>query len=270
MIQGSRDYQPGKLALAHWIRFEDKGQARFGTIYNDQITVYEGNMFDQPRMTESSLSLAAVTTLTPTVPSKMIGLWNNLWAQSKKFEFPTPANPWYFIKSANTYLADGGLIRRPSFYGGDIIFEAELGIVIGKQCFGITEEQADDYIFGYTCVNDVTAIQLLKEDPFFAQWTKAKCFDTFGPFGPVIATNIDVDALIIKGRLNGKEHQNYPVTDMIYSPRQIVSLISRDMTLMPGDLISCGTSLGAEVMRDPTNVVEISIGGIGTLSNTFE
>jgi len=197
-------------------------------------------------------------------------MWNNLREQSKKFDFPTPANPWYFIKSQNTYLADGGLIRRPTYYDGNIIFEAELGVIIGERCFGISEEQAENYIFGYTCVNDVTAIQLLKDDPFFAQWTKAKCFDTFGPFGPVIATDIDPDSLIIKGTLNGEEHQNYPVSDMIFSPRQLVSLVSHDMTLLPGDLISCGTSLGAEVMRDPSNVVEISIDGIGTLRNTFE
>lgn len=256
--------------MARWIRFEDNGETRFGTIDNDQITVYQGDMFDRPRSTDLTLSLSAVTPLTPMVPGKMIGLWNNLSAQSKKFEFPTPANPWYFIKTPNTYLANGGLIRRPTFYSGNIIFEAELGIVIGKQCFGITEEQADEYIFGYTCVNDVTAIKLIKEDPFFEQWTRAKCFDTFAPFGPVISTNIDPDSLIIKGALNGEEHQNYPVSDMIFSPRQLVSLISRDMTLMPGDLISCGTSLGAKTMRDPTNIVEISIDGIGTLSNTFE
>lgn len=256
--------------MTHWIRFENNGETRFGTLEQDQITVYQGDMFDHPQPTGSILPLSSVTTLTPTVPSKMIGLWNNLWAQSKKFDLPTPANPWYFVKSPNTYLADGGLIRRPDFYAGNIIFEAELGVVIGKQCFGISEDQADDYIFGYTCVNDVTAIQLLKEDPFFAQWTKAKCFDSFGPFGPVIATDIDPDTLVVKGKLNGQERQNYPVSDMIFSPRQLVSLISRDMTLMPGDLISCGTSLGAGVMRDPTNLVEISIDGIGTLRNTFE
>ena len=226
-------------------------------------------MFDQPRLTELTLPLSTVTTLTPTVPSKMIGLWNNLRAQSDKFELPTPANPWYFIKSPNTYLAGEEVIRRPPFYNGDILFEAELGVVIGKRCFGVPEAQTDDYIFGYTCVNDVTAIQLLKEDPFFAQWTKAKCFDTFGPFGPVITTDIDPDTLIVKGKLNGEECQNYPVSDMIFSPRQLVSLISHDMTLMPGDLISCGTSLGAGVMRDQTNVIEISINGIGTLRNTF-
>jgi len=260
----------GSLTLAHWIRVEHNGETRFGVVDEDQIAVYEGDMFDHPRLTEITLPLSDVITLTPTVPSKLIGMWNNLLAQSEKFNFPTPANPWYFIKSPNTYLADGDLIRRPTYYDGKIIFEAELGIVIGKQCFGITEDQVNDYIFGYTCVNDVTAIELLKEGPFFAQWTKAKCFDTFGPFGPVIATDIDPDTLVIKGIQNGQEHQNYPVSDMIFSPRQLVSLISHDMTLMPGDLISCGTSLGARAMRDPDNVVEISIGGIGTLSNTFE
>ncbi len=256
--------------MAHWIRFEDKSQTRFGALDKDQITVYEGDMFDQPQSTDITLLLSEVTPLTPTVPSKFIGLWNNLSAQSRELGFPTPANPWYFIKTPNTYLAPGGLIRRPSFYDGNIIFEAELGIIIGKRCFGITEDQADDYIFGYTCVNDVTAIKLIKEDGFFEQWSRAKCFDTFAPFGPVVATEINPDGLVIKGKLNGQEYQNYPVSDMIFSPRRLVSLISRDMTLMPGDLISCGTSLGAKTMREASNVVEISIDGIGVLRNRFE
>lgn len=227
-------------------------------------------MFDQPRETGDKLALSAVTTLTPTVPSKMIGLWNNLQEQSSKFDFPTPANPWYFIKTPNTYMAAGGVIKRPQFYDGSIIFEAELGIVIGRQCFGVSEQQADDYIFGYTCVNDVTAIKLIKEDTFFEQWTRAKCFDGFAPMGPVIACGIDPEKLVIRGMLNGEEYQNYPVSDMIFSPRQLVSLISRDMTLMPGDLISCGTSLGSKSMREPSNEVEISIEGIGSLKNRFE
>jgi 2-keto-4-pentenoate hydratase/2-oxohepta-3-ene-1,7-dioic acid hydratase in catechol pathway len=256
--------------LTHWIRFKESGKTRFGTIDRDQITVYQGDMFDQPRSTEITLPLSAVTTLTPTVPGKFIGLWNNLLEQSTRLDFPKPANPWYFIKTPNTYMAAGGVIKRPIFYDGSIIFEAELGIVIGKECFGITEQQADDYIFGYTCVNDVTAIKLIKEDPFFEQWTRAKCFDGFAPMGPVIASGIDPDELIIRGILNGEEYQNYPVSDMIFSPRQLVSLISRDMTLMPGDLISCGTSLGSKSMREPSNEVEIAIDSVGSLKNRFE
>ncbi len=256
--------------MAHWIRFIHRGQTAFGTLDGDQVIVYEGNMFEQPKLTDQTLSLSSITLLTPTVPSKMIGMWNNLKAQSKELNFPMPGNPWYFIKTPNTYLASGDIIRRPPFHDGKIIFEAELGIVIGKQCMGIAEEQVDDYIFGYTCVNDVTAFQLLKEDPFFEQWTKAKCYDTFGPFGPSIATSLDPDHLTITGTLNGRKFQDYPVSDMIFSPRQLVSLISKDMTLEPGDIISCGTSLGAKVMRDPINTVEISIDGIGTLTNTFQ
>lgn len=256
--------------MAHWIRYEYEGEIGFGTVDGAVISVHAGDMFKAPRQIGKNLTLAAVTPLTPTAPSKLICLWNNLRAQSEKFEFPTPASPWYFIKTPNTYLAPGGTIRRPPFHDGKVIFEAELGIVIGSTCFGVGEDQADDYIFGYTCVNDVTAFQILKEEPFFEQWTKAKCFDTFGPMGPVIATGMDPDQLTVKGILNGEELQSYPVSDMIFSPRQLVGLISRDMTLMPGDVISCGTSLGAKTMREATNTVEIVIDGIGTLSNTYE
>jgi 2-keto-4-pentenoate hydratase/2-oxohepta-3-ene-1,7-dioic acid hydratase in catechol pathway len=119
-------------------------------------------------------------------------------------------------------------------------------------------------------VNDVTAVDLLKKNPSFEQWARAKSFDTFGVFGPVIATGVDPMTLSIKTILNGQERQNYPVTDMFFPPHKLVAAISRDMTLMPGDLIACGTSLGVGVMRDAKNVVEIVIDGVGTLTNAFD
>lgn len=256
--------------MAHWLRYEHEGEIGFGTVDDGVISVHDGDMFNAPIEIGKNLPLESVTPLIPTVPSKLIGLWNNLRAQSEKLELPTPGRPWYFIKTPNTYLATGGTVRRPPFHDGKIIFEAEIGIVIGRTCFGVSGDQADDYIFGYTCVNDVTAIQILKEEPFFEHWTRAKCFDTFGPFGPVIATGLDPDQLVIRGILNGVEYQSYPVSDMFFSPRQLVSLISHDMSLFPGDMITCGTSLGSKVMRDPTNTIEIAIDGIGTLSNVFE
>ena len=117
-----------------------------------------------------------------------------------------------------------------------VLYEGELGIVIGKQGKDIALDQAVDYIFGYTCVNDVTALDLLKADLSFAQWTRAKSFDCFGPFGPVIATSVDPAELVVRTLVNGKERQNYAVHDMIFPPAQLVSLISRDMTLLPGDV----------------------------------
>ena len=150
-----------------------------------------------------------------------------------------------------------------------VLYEGELGIVIGKQGKDIALDQAVDYIFGYTCVNDVTALDLLKADLSFAQWTRAKSFDCFGPFGPVIATSVDPAELVVRTLVNGKERQNYAVHDMIFPPAQLVSLISRDMTLLPGDVISCGTSIGAGSISSCATV-EVIIDGVGTLTNQFE
>src|SRR3546814_8610922 len=105
--------------------------------------------------------------------------------------------------------------------------------------------------------------------PTFAQWTRAKSFDGFGAFGPVIATGLDPMTLSVRTILNGDERQNYPVADMIFPPHRLVSLLSHDMTLMPGDVIACGTSIGVGSMKLPTNQVTIAIDGIGELANTY-
>jgi 2-keto-4-pentenoate hydratase/2-oxohepta-3-ene-1,7-dioic acid hydratase in catechol pathway len=149
-----------------------------------------------------------------------------------------------------------------------VVFEGELGVVIGKPCRNVSETEADQYVFGYTCVNDVTARQILRSDPSFPQWSRAKSFDSFGPFGPLIATGLEPDALTVRTLVNGEEKQNYPVADMFFRPRAIVSLLSRDMTLMPGDIIACGTSLGAGPIQEG-DLVEIEIEGVGRLSNRF-
>ena len=160
-------------------------------------------------------------------------------------------------------------MARPPSYDGRVVYEGELGIVIGKPCSNASEAEAADAIFGYTCVNDITAGDIITRDSTFAQWVRAKSFDGFGPFGPVIATDIDPATLVVKTLLNGDERQNYPVADMVFPPARLVSLISRDMTLLPGDLICCGTSLGVGAMKEAENDVRVSIEGIGCLENRF-
>ncbi|KPK59443.1 MAG: 2-hydroxyhepta-2,4-diene-1,7-dioate isomerase, partial [Gammaproteobacteria bacterium SG8_31] len=221
------------------------------------------------RSTGQTLGLDEVSILPPSKPSKMIGLWNNFHAAAEKNGWAVPEQPLYFIKPPSCFLGSGGTIRRPSSYDGRVVYEGELGIVIGRNCTAVTEEQADDYIFGYTCINDVTALQLINEDPAFPQWTRAKSFDTFGPFGPTVATGVDPGGLTVKTLLNGRERQSYPVSDMIFPPKMLVSRISHDMSLCPGDIIACGTSLGVLPMK-PGSAVEVVIDGIGTLRNTFE
>jgi ketopantoate reductase/2-keto-4-pentenoate hydratase/2-oxohepta-3-ene-1,7-dioic acid hydratase in catechol pathway len=256
--------------MAHWIRFEKGGKTGFGTLEGDTISVHSGDLFAGAKATGEKIALKDVKVRTPCDPSKMICLWNNFHQLAAKNDFQRPADPLYFLKAPNAYHPAGEPIRRPPSYDGRIVYEGELGVVIGKQCSNISEAEAKDYIFGYTCVNDVTAVDLMKKFPTFDQWTRAKSFDTFGVFGPTIATGLDPAKLVIRTVLNGKEVQNYPVTDMFFPPYELVAAVSKDMTLMPGDVIACGTSLGAGVMASAHNVVDIVIDGIGTLSNTFD
>jgi 2-keto-4-pentenoate hydratase/2-oxohepta-3-ene-1,7-dioic acid hydratase in catechol pathway len=118
-------------------------------------------------------------------------------------------------------------------------------------------------------VNDVTAFELIHEDASFEQWTRAKSFDGFAPFGPVIATGIDAAGLIVRTLLNGRERQNYPVADMFFTPAEIVARISQDMTLEPGDVIACGTTTVGIAPLRPGAVVEVAIDGVGVLRNVF-
>jgi 2-keto-4-pentenoate hydratase/2-oxohepta-3-ene-1,7-dioic acid hydratase in catechol pathway len=149
------------------------------------------------------------------------------------------------------------------------VFEGELGIVIGRRTRDLGPAEAAGSIFGYTCVNDVTALDLISADAAFAQWTRAKSFDGFGPFGPVIATGLEASTLIVRTLVNGRERQSYPAADMIFSPPEIVSQLSRELTLEAGDLIACGTSIGVGVLRPGSSVV-VSIDGIGALTNHFD
>jgi 2-dehydropantoate 2-reductase len=256
--------------MAQWIRFERGGKVGFGTLEGGTIAVHDGDLFGANRPTGERVALADVKVLTPCTPSKMVCLWNNFHQLAAKNNFLVPEEPLYFLKAPNAYHPHGAPIERPKTYSGRIIYEGELGVVIGKRCANITEAEAKDYIFGYTCVNDVTAVDLLKKNPTFDQWVRAKSFDTFGVFGPAITTGVDPMQLRIRTVLNGKEVQNYPVSDMFFPPYKLVAAISRDMTLMPGDVIACGTSLGAGVMGEASNTIDIVIDGVGALSNRFD
>lgn len=150
---------------------------------------------------------------------------------------------------------------------GRVIFEGELGIVIGRHCKNITSQEAEAAIFGYTCINDITALDVLNADPSFMQWTRAKSFDGFGVVGPAIETEVNWQDLSIETLVNGRVRQAYPASDMILPPAEIVSRLSQDMTLNHGDLIACGTSLGARPIK-PGMEVEVAIEGIGRVRIT--
>jgi 2-keto-4-pentenoate hydratase/2-oxohepta-3-ene-1,7-dioic acid hydratase in catechol pathway len=251
-----------------WVRARHSTREIFGTLEEDRLLVHEGDMFAGAAPTGETLALADLAFLPPVRPGKFVGLWNNFHAAAAKNGWAVPAEPLYFLKGANAIAAHQSEIAMPGDDVGRVFYEGELGIVIGKTCKAATPEQAAAAIFGYTCVNDVTAFELIARDASFAQWTRAKSFDGFGPLGPVVAVGLNPHSLVVRTRVNGRERQNYPVSDMIFGPASLVERLSRDMTLEPGDVIACGTSLGALPVKAGT-LVEVEIDGIGVLANRF-
>lgn len=255
--------------MKHWIRFRHRDAIGFGTLVDSEITVHSGSMFNGAQPSGEKLKLADVRLLPPTEPTKVVALWNNFHALAAKLNVAEPAEPLYLLKAPTTVTAPHAVVRRPSSYDGKVVYEGELGIVIGKKCSQVSAAEADEFILGYTCVNDITAADIIGKDATFAQWARAKGFDDFCPFGPVITTGIDPAKLAVRTILNGAERQSYPISDMIFGAQQLVSMISHDMTLLPGDLICCGTSLGVGAMKEQVNTVTVAIEGIGELTNEF-
>jgi 2-keto-4-pentenoate hydratase/2-oxohepta-3-ene-1,7-dioic acid hydratase in catechol pathway len=256
--------------VTRWARFRTaEDRAGFGVLDEQGIVEYQGNLFERPTPTGSILPNGAFSLQSPCAPSKIIALWNNFHALGAKLGKAAPSHPLYLIKAASSVAGPGQPILRPLSYSGKIAYEGELGIVIGRRCKDVPVSSAGDYIFGYTCVNDVTAGEVLNENGDFAQWCRAKSYDSFGCLGPVIAADLDWLRSRVITKLDGVERQNYPLSDAIFSPVQLVSRISHDMSLLPGDVIACGTSLGIGSIKDGSTV-EITIDGIGSLVNTLQ
>jgi 2-keto-4-pentenoate hydratase/2-oxohepta-3-ene-1,7-dioic acid hydratase in catechol pathway len=260
--------------VTRWVRFRGAdGAEGFGTLDGAAVQPHAGDMFGANAPQGAAIALADVTLLAPVRPRLFVGLWNNFHALAEKQGNAIPTTPLWFLKSPGSVVGPGAAIHPPAGYAGKTLYEGELGLVIGRRVKDADEAEAAAAIFGLTCVNDVTALDILTEDPSFPQWARAKSPDSFGPVGPCIAEGfgqggLDWSALSVQVALNGRVRQDYPLSDMILPPARIVSLLSREMTLEPGDLIACGTSLGALPMR-PGMEVSVTIAGIGTLTNPF-
>ena len=251
-----------------WLRFTHHSQPMIGLLQGEQVQVHSGDLFDKPQPTGELLPLAGLAWLPPCRPGKIIGLWNNYRAAAEKNGWTTPAEPLYFLKDPASVAAHEQPIAAAAPEVGRVVYEGELAVVMGRRAHRITREEAAACIFGYTCANDVTAIELLFRDASFPQWTRAKSLPGFGAFGPWIDTSFDPAAATLRTLVGGRERQNYALTDMFFGPAELVSRLSQDMTLEPGDVILCGTSLGALPMK-PGTAVEVVVDGIGTLANVY-
>ena len=209
-----------------------------------------------------SHSLEDIEILSPTEPSKIVCIGLNYKDHAKELNLELPESPVIFIKPSTTINKTNSNIIYPKV-SSQVDYEGELAVVIGKETKQVSVEEADDYIFGYTIINDVTARDFTLGD---GQWTRGKSCDGFAPIGPFIETDLDPLNQRIITKVNGETRQDSNTNQMIFSPQEILSYISQTMTLNPGDIIATGTPPGVGEMK-ANSTVEVEIEDIGTLRN---
>ena len=221
-------------------------------------------MFGSFKETGKVYPLSDLKILPPSVPSKIICVGLNYSDHAEEMQKPLPPSPMLFMKPNTAVIAHKEEIVYPSHMSERVDYEGELAVIIGREAHMVEEEDAGKYIFGYTCINDITARDLQKID---IQFTRGKGFDTFAPFGPFIETEISPDNLKIKTLLNNEVKQDSTTSNLIFKVNTLVSFISKVMTLLPGDVIATGTPAGIGPV-DPGDTLEVQIEGIGSLLNT--
>lgn len=247
------------------LRYTYQGKTGCGVLKGRLVYPVIGNVFSDFAIADAGIPLSAVQLLVPCEPTKIVAVGLNYSDHAKEMKEKLRKAPVLFMKPLTALTPHGSLIRRPTA-SNQVDYEAELAVVIGKQGRDIPEEKAEEYIFGYTCLNDVTARDLQKID---GQWTRAKGFDTFAPMGPVIETELDPAQLSVSLTVNGEVRQQGNTNMMLFSPGELVSFVSGVMTLEPGDVITTGTPAGIGPMA-PGDEVSVVIEGIGTLTNIME
>lgn len=248
------------MRIAH---FYCMGRHMWGVPSDDGIVVHNGSPFDSSfGATDHTLVWETAHLRPPAAPSKIVCIGSNYRRHCEEMGRPIPGVPKLFMKPPSALLAHEQSIELPADVGR-VDFEGELALVIGRRARKIREDQAAEHVLGYTILNDVTARELQKQDTVF---TRAKGFDTFCPLGPWLETDLDPRNLALSTRVNGEVRQDSSTSDMIFDPFRLVSFISHIMTLEPGDVISTGTPSGVGPLA-AGDVVEVSIEGIGTLSN---
>lgn len=251
---------PGPQKLSNDL--QSNASPRYGLIEGEQITEVR-DAFHLEERTGKTWATNSVKWLTPSEPSKIVCVGRNYAEHAAEMGNTPPAEPLIFLKPPSAILAPGDpIVLTPLSERVD--HEGELAIVMGQKCSRLKpSDNPWSYILGYTCLNDVTARDLQKKD---VQFTRAKGFDTFCPFGPVIETSLDLGSATLETFVNGKRKQSARVAEMIFPVDVIIHWISQVMTLLPGDVIATGTPSGVGPLR-AGDTVEVTVSGVGTLRN---
>jgi 2-keto-4-pentenoate hydratase/2-oxohepta-3-ene-1,7-dioic acid hydratase in catechol pathway len=243
-------------------RFRAGGEERWGVIEGDRVRALTAEPWSGGLPEGKPLPLSEVTLLAPVRPSKVVCVGRNYAAHARELGNEVPKQPLLFLKPPSAVIGPQQEIRCPPG-SSDVQHEAELGVVLGRALSRAGAAEARQAIFGYTCLNDVTARDIQREEK---QFTRAKGFDTFCPVGPWIDTSLDPGELTVACRVNGAERQRGNTRDMIFDPYALLAFISSVMTLLPGDLVATGTPEGVGRF-ERGDVVEVEVSGLGILRN---
>jgi 2-keto-4-pentenoate hydratase/2-oxohepta-3-ene-1,7-dioic acid hydratase in catechol pathway len=235
----------------------------YGAVEPEGIRLHLGSPFVAWEPTETVVGWDQVRLLAPVIPTKVIAVGRNYVDHANELDNVVPEEPAIFLKPPTSVIGPLQAIRLPS-ESSNVHHEAELAVVVSKVARDVKIEDAGSYILGYTAANDVTARDLQRSD---VQWTRGKGFDTFCPLGPAIDTDIDpLEGLQVTCRVNGDLRQSGSTADMIFGVSELLSYVSRIMTLLPGDVILTGTPAGVGPI-EAGDKVEVEIEGIGVLLN---
>ena len=246
--------------VTKYVRYQVAGRVAFGILEQNTIHELSGDLFDAPKRTGKTVPLTQAKLLAPVQPRNVIAVGLNY--KSHLGERQPAAYPGIFAKYPTSIVGPDDEIVRPAD-SKNLHYEGELVIVIGKRAKDVPEAQALDYVFGVTAGNDVSERDWQRDD---LQWWRAKASDTFGPIGPAIARGLNYNDLQVTTRVNGEVRQQERTKDLIFNIQNIVSYVSRYVTLMPGDVIFTGTPQTTRAMQ-PGDVVEIEVEGVGVLRN---
>ena len=255
-------------------RIEVEGRVSYAQVEDEGFRLIEGDLFGSWEATGPVVSQADARLLAPVAPLQIVAIGLNYRQHAEESGMGIPGAPLVFVKTVNAVTHPGSPILLPAMAPDEVDYEAELVMVIGKTAKNVSKEDAADYVLGYTCGNDVSARDCqLRLDK---QWARGKCFDTFAPLGPWIATGLDGDSLDIRLTVNDEVMQDSNTSDLIFSCDELVCYLSQCMTLYPGSIIMTGTPSGVGFSHDPQaylregDTVTVEIEGIGSLTNPVQ
>lgn len=246
-------------------RFQKGDDIFYAKVVDGEIYRLKGDVFGSPSFAKKPMLRKGVKTLTPVSPSKIIAVGLNYADHAREAGKPLPKEPLFWLKAPTSLIADGAKVEIP-FPDHRVDFEAEMAIVIGRRVRNVTAAAAARYIFGYTSAQDVSDRTIQNAE---SQWARAKSFDTFTPLGPYVETKIDPHNLTIQLFQNGQLRQNSNTSQLIFNTYELVSFISTNMTLLPGDIILTGTPSGVGPIESGDRL-EVRIQGLAPLVNTVK